>query len=66
MIRLITKKIEYTQKAVTEILNGLEETTSQFGIESVGRSGNTDIPGSLLLNAGAEREGTTKKENDRT
>jgi len=37
-----TRKIEYTAKAVTEILNGLEETTSQFGIESVGRSGNTD------------------------
>ena len=36
-----TRKIECTPKAVTDILNGLEETTSQFEIESVGRSGNT-------------------------
>ena len=35
-------KIEYSPKAVTDILNGLEETTSQFEIESVGRSGMTD------------------------
>jgi hypothetical protein len=37
-----TNKIEYSPKAVTDILNGLEETTSQFEIESVGRSGMTD------------------------
>jgi hypothetical protein len=35
-------KIEYSPKAVTGILNELEETTSQFEIESVGRSGMTD------------------------
>ena len=35
-------KIEYSPKAVTDILNELEETTSQFEIESVGRSGMTD------------------------
>lgn len=35
------EKIEYTPKAVTDILNGLEETTSQFLIEPVGRSGFT-------------------------
>ena len=34
-------KIEYTPKAVTEILDGLEESTSQFEIEPVGRSGVT-------------------------
>lgn len=37
-----TDKIEYSPKAVTDILNGLEETTSQFVIESIGRSGMTD------------------------
>ena len=37
-----SNRIEYTPKAVTDILNGLEETTSQFEIESVGRSGMTD------------------------
>jgi hypothetical protein len=36
------EKIEYSPKAVTDILNGLEKTTSQFEIESVGRSGATD------------------------
>ena len=35
-------KIEYSPKSVTDILNELEETTSQFEIESVGRSGMTD------------------------
>lgn len=35
-------KIEYSPKAVTDILNELEETTSQFEIEPVGRSGMTD------------------------
>ena len=35
-------KIEYSPKAVAGILNGLEETTSQFEIEPVGRSGATD------------------------
>ena len=34
-------KIEYTPKTVTEILSGLEETTSQLGIEPIGRSGVT-------------------------
>lgn len=34
-------KIEYSPKAVTEILSGLEETTSQFEIEPIGRSGIT-------------------------
>ena len=34
-------KIEYSPKAVTEILSELEETTSQFEIEPIGRSGNT-------------------------
>lgn len=35
-------KIEYDAKSVAEILNGLEETTSQFEIEPIGRSGATD------------------------
>ena len=35
-------KIEYSPKAVTDILNRLEETTSQFEIESIDRSGMTD------------------------
>ena len=42
MYKGTTNKIEYSPKAVTDILNGLEETTSQFEIESVGRSGMTD------------------------
>lgn len=42
MYKGTSSKIEYTPKAVTDILNGLEETTSQFEIESVGRSGMTD------------------------
>lgn len=37
-------KIEYSPKAVAEILDGLEETTSQLEIESVGRSGMTSDP----------------------
>ena len=37
-----TRKIEYSPKAVSDILTGLQETTSQFEIEPVGRSGNTD------------------------
>ena len=41
------QKIEYSPKAVTDILNELEETTSQFAIESVGRSDTTD--NSLLV-----------------
>ena len=36
-----SSKIEYTPKAVIEILSDLEETTSQFEIEPVGRSGVT-------------------------
>ena len=36
-----SSKIEYTPKAVTDILNELEETTSQFQIEPLGRSGGT-------------------------
>ena len=36
-----TRRIECTPKAVADILTGLEETTSQFEIESVSRSGNT-------------------------
>ena len=36
------EKIEYTPKAVIDILNDLEETTSQFAIEPVGRSGSTE------------------------
>jgi hypothetical protein len=39
-------KIEYSPKAVSSILNELEETTSQFEIEPIGRSGATD---SLIL-----------------
>ena len=35
------QKIEYAPKAITGILDGLEETTSQFTIEPYGRSGNT-------------------------
>ena len=42
MYKGTTNKIEYSPKAVTDILNGLEETTSQFEIESIGRSGMTD------------------------
>ncbi len=37
-----TEKIEYDAKTVTGILNELEETTSQFEIEPISRSGNTD------------------------
>lgn len=37
-----SQRIEYSPKAVTDILNELEKTTSQFAIESVGRSGMTD------------------------
>ena len=33
-----SRRIEFSPKAVTEILNELEETTSQFSIEPVGRS----------------------------
>lgn len=36
-----TRKIECTPKAITDILNELEKTTSQFEIESVSRSGDT-------------------------
>ena len=42
MYKGTANKIEYSPKAVTDILNELEETTSQFEIESVGRSGMTD------------------------
>ena len=42
-----SQRIEYSPKAVTDILNELEKTTSQFAIESVGRSGMTD--NSLLI-----------------
>lgn len=42
MYKGTANKIEYNPKAVTDILNELEETTSQFEIESVGRSGMTD------------------------
>jgi hypothetical protein len=42
-----SQRIEYSPKAVTDILNELEKTTSQFAIESVGRSGMTD--NSLLV-----------------
>ena len=35
-------KIEYSPKSVTDILNELEKTTSQFIIEPLGRSGTTD------------------------
>ena len=35
-------KIEYSPKAVADILNELEKTTSQFEIEAAGRSGSTD------------------------
>ena len=38
----VSKKIEYSPKAVTEIFAELEKTTSQFEIEPVGRSGATD------------------------
>lgn len=37
-----SQRIEYSPKAVAEILDGLEETTSQFQIEPIGRSGATD------------------------
>ena len=37
-----TSKMEFSTKAVAEILNGLSETTSQFEIEPAGRSGITD------------------------
>lgn len=37
-----SQRIEYSPKAVTDILNELEKTTSQFAIESIGRSGMTD------------------------
>ena len=37
-----SEKIEYAPKTVTDILNDLEKTTSQFQIEPVGRSGFTD------------------------
>lgn len=37
-----SNKIEYNPKSVLEILNSLEETTSQFEIEPIGRSGVTD------------------------
>lgn len=37
-----SSRIEYSPKAVTDILKELAETTSQFEIEPVGRSGNTD------------------------
>lgn len=36
-----TDRIEYSPKVVTDILNGLEETTSQFEIEPFSRSGVT-------------------------
>ena len=36
------EKIEYTPKNVAAILNELEKTTSQFEIETYGRSGSTD------------------------
>lgn len=42
-----SQRIEYSPKVVTDILNELEKTTSQFEIESVGRSGMTD--NSLLI-----------------
>lgn len=38
----VSEKMEYDQKAVAAILNGLEETTSPFEIEPIGRSGNTE------------------------
>ena len=37
-----SSRIEYSPKVVTDILKELAETTSQFEIEPVGRSGNTD------------------------
>lgn len=37
-----TSRIEFSTKAVAEILNALSETTSQFEIEPAGRSGVTD------------------------
>ena len=37
-------RIEYSPKTVAGILDGLEETTSQLEIESVGRSGMTSDP----------------------
>lgn len=40
-------RIEYSPKAVTEILNGLEDTTSQFEIEPIVRSGATK--GTILV-----------------
>lgn len=39
-------RIEYSQKAVGEILGWLEDTTSQFSIEPLGRSGDT---GEMIL-----------------
>ena len=36
------RKIEYSPKTVTGILNELEDTTSNFEIESLSRSGNTE------------------------
>lgn len=38
----INGKIEYSPKAVVETLNSLENTTSQFSIEPLGRSGSTE------------------------
>ena len=35
-------KIEYSPKAVIDVLNGLEKTTSQFSIEPLARSGSTE------------------------
>lgn len=35
-------RIEFSPKVVTDILNDLEKTTSQFEIEPIGRSGSTD------------------------
>ena len=36
------ERIEYSPKAVTDVLNGLEKTTSQCSIEPFGRSGATE------------------------
>ena len=37
-----SQRIEYSPKAVTDIFNELEKTTSQFAIEPIGRSATTD------------------------
>lgn len=42
-----SRRIEYSPKAVTEILDGLEDTTSQFEIEPIVRSGATE--GTILV-----------------